>query len=969
MVSKSISNSLRKIFLSKTRIRSSKSLKEQRRSILVERLESREVFASGDLLISEFVANPAGTDGAQEYVELIATKAINFATTPYSVVFANNGVATTNGWIAGAGLTYAFNITSGTVAPGDVVYVGGSAMAPTGTKSRVIDVTTTAGDGGIGNGITSGGVLGNGGANADGIAVFDLPIASVTSSTVPIDAILFGTGVGTAVFSGAGGYQLPVNDNYVAGGKVAAGSFLAPEPSTSGVPTIATGTYNTLTANFSTPRTWANTAATATSEITLAGTAGPEINVVGNSLGIADGDTTPNLADHTVFLGTVVSNTSSRTYTIQNTGSAALTLGTFTSSNAVFALSGPLPSSVAPSGSVNITVNFTPTTTGVATSTISFVNNDASENPFDFVVSGFGASAISSSVAINELRMRDSVNDAVSNNFVELYQTSGASNNLLSGLTLLVVSTEFNPGLINFAVDLSTAVTDANGFVLIADDGTTATTGAGDVILTSFNLFNTPAAYLVVSGFSGASGADLDLDNVGGFDTTPWTSIIDSVALDRSTNLAQDYSPTEVLGVLPDTETPAGVYRFANGTGTYGALSFTSTARDTPGFSNILPPGVSIVQSGGSTNVAEGGATDTFDVALNAEPTSNVTVTFTISDGQTTVSSGSLTFTPSAGANPWNVAQTITVTAVDDSFNEALHSGSIAISTTSSQASYNALVVPPVSVSISDNDGAALTQIVLNEIYSDPQGADTGNEYIEFRGTPGANIPSNYYLVEIEGDSATTGTGSGAIDHVFSLGGMTIGLNGFLVLRQFGSSYTTSPGSAVVTATGSGWGTTFSNTATDLENGSASYLLITSATAPTPGADIDASGTGAIDSALGWTIVDSIGILDGGATDNGYAATNFSTGTAGIVLTPNTIFDLATSNPPLTTGFRPEYLGRNGNTTGNAAVDWVAADTNGTAPTFTLATNVYPAALSGIGSLNHLGSTNVFAPTTVAPKV
>jgi hypothetical protein len=49
------------------------------------------------LLISEYLANPNGTDSPFEFVELRATRTINFATTPYSVVVANNGTATANG--------------------------------------------------------------------------------------------------------------------------------------------------------------------------------------------------------------------------------------------------------------------------------------------------------------------------------------------------------------------------------------------------------------------------------------------------------------------------------------------------------------------------------------------------------------------------------------------------------------------------------------------------------------------------------------------------------------------------------------------------------------------------------------------------------------------------------------------------------------------------------------------------------
>jgi hypothetical protein len=207
------------------------------------------------LLISEYLANPSGTDSPLEFVELIATENIDFAVTPFSVVFGNNGTATANGWIAGGALTYGFNITAGSVQRGDIVYVGGSGMAPTGPKLRVINTGTTAGDG---FGDASAGVLGNGGANADGIAVFNFDINSLTPFTAPIDAIFFGTGIGTAAVSaGAEGYELPINDRY-AGGKLQTTSFLAPDPP-GGESTVASGAFDFSSGTWITPRTFSVT--------------------------------------------------------------------------------------------------------------------------------------------------------------------------------------------------------------------------------------------------------------------------------------------------------------------------------------------------------------------------------------------------------------------------------------------------------------------------------------------------------------------------------------------------------------------------------------------------------------------------------------------------------------------------------------------------------------------------------------
>jgi hypothetical protein len=205
------------------------------------------------LVISEALPNPAGTDSPFEWIELVATRTINFTTTPYTVVVCNNGTANTLGWVAGGGLSYAFEITTGTVNAGDVVYVGGSSMAPTGTILRSINTGTTNGDGF--GAFNSAGVVGNGGTNTDGIAVFANPVSALTPATVPVDAIFYGSAIGSALVSaGTAGYQMPYNDHY-AGGKLQATSFLAPDPASAQV-LKAAGVFNPTTGAFTTPRVW-----------------------------------------------------------------------------------------------------------------------------------------------------------------------------------------------------------------------------------------------------------------------------------------------------------------------------------------------------------------------------------------------------------------------------------------------------------------------------------------------------------------------------------------------------------------------------------------------------------------------------------------------------------------------------------------------------------------------------------------
>jgi hypothetical protein len=229
------------------------------------------------MVISELFINPASTDSCKEYVELLVTQNIDFSLTPYTVIVTNNGTANANGWINGGAITYAFAINSGTVAAGNIVYVGGSCMAPAGTKLRTINVKYTGGDGGIGSPSASG-VFGNGGTNADGVALFKSAVANITSSTVPTDAVFFGTGIGSASVTTTTGYELPVNDLY-SGGKLQGTSFFTSDPASDDILT-ATGLYNTTTNTWTTPRTFSVTLAaahTAASSVSLTTSAAPAV--------------------------------------------------------------------------------------------------------------------------------------------------------------------------------------------------------------------------------------------------------------------------------------------------------------------------------------------------------------------------------------------------------------------------------------------------------------------------------------------------------------------------------------------------------------------------------------------------------------------------------------------------------------------------------------------------------------------
>jgi hypothetical protein len=122
--------------------------------------------------------------------------------------------------------------------------------------------------------------------------------------------------------------------------------------------------------------------------------ANPEINILGNTTTIIDGDTTPSTSDWTIF-GSMETSTGTivKTYTIQNTGGGALTVGTITISgtNAGDFTVNTSPSASIPSGGTStFSIRFDPTTVGLKTAAISIINNDNNEDPYNFNIEGTG---------------------------------------------------------------------------------------------------------------------------------------------------------------------------------------------------------------------------------------------------------------------------------------------------------------------------------------------------------------------------------------------------------------------------------------------------------------------------------------------------------------------------------------------------------------------------------------------------
>ncbi|WP_170430213.1 choice-of-anchor D domain-containing protein [Ruegeria arenilitoris] len=121
----------------------------------------------------------------------------------------------------------------------------------------------------------------------------------------------------------------------------------------------------------------------------------PNIQISGNGSVIADGDTTPIDADHTVFPSRAIGGNqfADRTYSINNTGTGQLTISNVAVTGAAvsdFAVVTPPATNVAPGDSTTFTLRFDPGAVGGRNAVVEVTTNDTSVALYDFVVAGQG---------------------------------------------------------------------------------------------------------------------------------------------------------------------------------------------------------------------------------------------------------------------------------------------------------------------------------------------------------------------------------------------------------------------------------------------------------------------------------------------------------------------------------------------------------------------------------------------------
>ncbi|MAT42793.1 MAG: hypothetical protein CL609_10655 [Anaerolineaceae bacterium] len=191
--------------------------------------------------------------------------------------------------------------------------------------------------------------------------------------------------------------------------------------------------------------------------------------------------------------------------------------------------------------------------------------------------------AFSSEVYINEIQVSTASTDW---EFVELQGLPGTS---LTGLSLIGIESDAgtSAGTIDLVISLDGQQIPANGFWLgISPTGSSTYGVSGDLSIAENSFENSSATYFLVSDLSASRGEDLDTNNDGVFDITPWTEILDSINITDGGTGDLDYGAPSVG---PDgSYLPSGTYRCGDapwGSFNSNFLNF-STANGTPGYSN-----------------------------------------------------------------------------------------------------------------------------------------------------------------------------------------------------------------------------------------------------------------------------------------------------------------------------------------------------------------------------------------------
>jgi hypothetical protein len=195
------------------------------------------------------------------------------------------------------------------------------------------------------------------------------------------------------------------------------------------------------------------------------------------------------------------------------------------------------------------------------------------------------------------------------------------------------------------------------GFTIMESGGGTSVSESGTTDTFDVVLDGAPASDVVILVTSGNTGEAIVDQAWLTFTPADWDipQIITVTGIDDA--IVDGTQTTAIILSVDDANSDDDFDSLADQT-----VLVTTTDDDDDGGNNGTA-GFTIMESGGGTNVAESGTTDTFDVVLDTAPGTNVVILVTSDDtAEVTSDQAWLTFTPA----DWDIPQTVTVTGIDD---------------------------------------------------------------------------------------------------------------------------------------------------------------------------------------------------------------------------------------------------------------------------------------------------------------
>ncbi len=375
----------------------------------------------------------------------------------------------------------------------------------------------------------------------------------------------------------------------------------------------------------------------------------PEIQVGDGATDIADNTGSVNLGS------TITGDSLTRTFTVTNQGTSDLNLGTILVSGGFILSQGFSATTLAPNASTTFIVSLNTATLGTYSGQISFTNNDADENPFNFNISG----EVTAVPVTPTLPFTDDFNrlnnTSLGSNWTErigdLAIVSGGLQSNATSASIATVS-ELTPADVVLSGDVNVgAGTDNRSLGLVA-----RYSGSGDGNWYLGNIRYTGGAYraeiwkqvnggqtLLTSTFldSGAGSVRFEVVGtslrlffndtlVGNVNDTQLTQGGIGIRTNFLTGLSVDNFAADVPVLAPEIQVGDGATDIADNTGnvnfgsttTGNSLSRTFTVTN-QGTSNLtlgtisLPNGFTLAQGFGATTLAPN-ASASFVVSLNA---------------------------------------------------------------------------------------------------------------------------------------------------------------------------------------------------------------------------------------------------------------------------------------------------------------------------------------------------------------